>query len=193
MVRSKVKMPISANIAPKDSLLRKVWRAEKCPNTTKEEETRTAHHHYSVCIPSQIILKLGLPRAPYKFGTRSGVQTFSIATNFCVSSRRSIFQKGLLYCFSLLLHRSHTNYVNQLLFYRLVKFSTRYSTAVLIKTLVHSYYKNISVQNNKRGMGAMGKLSSHKHTPKNDDDVDDASDKYGPPSQIALGMRGFFI
>ena len=130
--------------------------------------------------------------APYKFGTRSGVQTFSIATNFCVSSRRSIFQKGLLYCFSLLLHRSHTNYVNQLLFYRLVKFSTRYSTAVLIKTLVHSYYKNISVQNNKRGMGAMGKLSSHKHTPKNDDDVDDASDKYGPPSQIALGMRAGF-
>ena len=57
---------------------------------------------------------------------------------------------------------------------------------------MHSYYKNISVQNNKRGMGAMGKLSSHKHTPKNDDDVDDASDKYGPPSQIALGMRAGF-
>ena len=39
----------------------------------------------------------------------------------------------------------------------------------------------------------MGKLSSHKHTPKNDDDdVDDASDKYGPPSQIALGMCAGF-
>ena len=49
------------------------------------------------------------------------------------------------------------------------------------------------MQNNKRGMGAMGKLSSHKHTPKNDDDdVDDASDKCGPPSQIALGMCAGF-
>ena len=45
------------------------------------------------------------------------------------------------------------------------------------------------MQNNKRGMGAMGKLSSHKHTPKNDDD---ASDKCGPPSQIALGMCAGF-
>jgi len=37
----------------------------------------------------------------------------------------------------------------------------------------------------------MGKLSSHKHTPKNDDDdyVDDASDKYTPPSQIARTFR----
>ena len=74
-------------------------------------------------------------------------------------------------------------------------------------SILASFWKNWTLQFDEKtsakwrgqSVTVMGKLSSHKHTPKNDDYVDDASDKYTPPSQIARtfliwGMRlGFFI